>query len=180
MVYRQKGVEMQLKSNKIKSMNDFLMGLLLLAGGLWLMLSDKITEGRILKSQRQGFLQADTYIQVLGGLVVFLAVLMVIRSINFKKEAETQAFSFYMSKESLLTFVALILYVALLKPLGFSITTFLFTFFIACIYMLKETKNKGLSRRDKIKKMIILAVFSVIMVIAVYLIFGKVLLVILP
>ena len=161
-------------------MNDFIMGILLMAGGLWLMLSKNITEGRILRSQRQGWFQADTYIKVLGGLVVFLAILMVIRSINFKKEAETKAFAFEMSKESLLTFVALILYVVFLKPLGFSITTFLFTFFVACLYMFKETKNKGLSRRDKIKKIVAIAVFSLVLVVVVYLIFAKVLLVVLP
>ena len=171
---------MKLQSNKIKSMNDFIVGLVLLAGGLWLMFSSNITEGRILRSQSQGILQADTYIKFLGGLVFFLAFLMVIRSINFRKEAETKAFEFEMSKESFLTFTALILYVAILKPLGFSIATFLFTFFIACLYMFKETKNKGLSRRDKIIKVAILAGFSVILIFTVYLIFGRILLVVLP
>ena len=171
---------MLLKSNKIRNMNDFVIGLLLLAGGLWLMLSDNITEGRILQSQRQGFLQADTYIKLLGGLVVLLAFLMVIRSINFSRDKETQAFSFHISKESFLTFIALILFIIFLRPLGFSITTFLFTFSTACIYLFKETKNKGLSRREMIKKIIILAVFSVILVVTVYLIFARVLMVVLP
>ena len=171
---------MELKSSKIKSMNDFILGLVLMAGGLWLMLSKNITEGRIIASQRQGWLQADTYIRVLGGLVFFLAVLMVIRAINFKKEANTQAFSFNISKESFLTFIGLILFLILLRPLGFSITTFLFTFSIASLYMLKETKYKELTRRDKIRQFIILAVFSLILVALVYLIFARLLLVILP
>ena len=171
---------MKLKSNKIKNMNDLIAGILLLAGGLWLMLSNNITVGRILQSQGQGIIRADTYIRMLGGLVFFLAVLMIIRSINFKKIAETSEFEFAINKESALTFAALILYVVLLKPLGFAITTFLFAFFISCIYMLGETKNKGLSRREITKKIVFIGVFSLVLIIVVYLIFARVLGVILP
>lgn len=62
---------MKIKSNKIKNMNDLIGGILLMAGGLWLMVSKNITEGRILQSQGQGIIQADTYIRMLGGLVFF-------------------------------------------------------------------------------------------------------------
>lgn len=171
---------MKLKSNKIKNMNDFVSGFLLCAGGLWLMLSKNITEGRILSSQNQGIIKADTYIRMLGGLVVFLAFLMIIRSINFKKEAETKAFEFHITKESFLTLAALIAFIVLLKPLGFALTTFSFTFFIVSVYMLREMKDKGLSRREKIKKFVIAGVFSFVLVLVVYLIFSKVLLVMLP
>jgi hypothetical protein len=171
---------MELKSNKIKSMNDFIIGIALMALGAWLIFSKNITEGRILKSQNQGILQADTYLKLIGGLIFFLAFLIVIRSFNFKKGAETKAFEFHISKESLLTFVALILFIVLLKPLGFAITTFLVTYFIVCLYMLREIKDKGLGRREKIKKFVFAGVFSAVLVVVVYLIFSKVLLVILP
>ena len=172
---------MELKSSKIKNMSDFVIGLALLAGGLWLMFSSNITEGRILTAhQVQGMLRADTYIKVLGGLVSFLAFIMVVRSFNFDKTSETQAFKFSMSKESLLTFVGLALFIILLRPLGFALVTFLFSFSIICLYMFKEIKNKGLDRGKLIKKVIFTVVFSLLLVLAVYLIFGKVLLVQLP
>ena len=161
-------------------MNDLIGGSLLCAGGLWLIFSKSITEGRILTSQNQGIIRADTYIRMLGGLVAFLALLMIVRSINFRGNGEAKAFQFHITKESFLTLAALIAFIVLLKPLGFAITTFLFTFFIVSIYMLREIRDKGLSRKQKIRKFIIAAIFSFILVFVVYLIFSKVLLVMLP
>ena len=171
---------MALKSNKIKNMNDFISGLLFCAGGLWLMFSKNITEGRILASQNQGIIKADTYIRMLGGLVVLLAVIMIIRSINFKRAAEIKAFEFHITKESFLTLIALIAFIILLKPLGFALTTFSFTFFIVIVYMLREMKEKEISRREKIKKFVIAGIFSFVLVLVVYLVFSRVLLVMLP
>ena len=171
---------MELKSNKIKSMNDFICGLLLLVGGLWLMLSKNITEGRILRAHDQGFIRPDSYIRIIGGLIVFLAVIIVVRSINFKKESETSAFRFRVSKESFLSFVALGLYILFLPRVGFGITTFVFAFFTVTLYMLKETQDKGLNRRQKIYRIIFSAVFSIALILLIYLIFTKILLVVLP
>ena len=171
---------MILKSNKIRNMNDFFIGIVFVAAGLWLMLSKKTTEGKILTTQNQGILQADTYIKMLGGLMFFLAILVLIRSINFKKEAETKAFSFHITKESFLTFIALVMFLVLLKPLGFAITTTSFTVFTVCLYMLKETRGKGLGRREMIKKFIFAGIYSIVLVLIVYLVFVKLLLVILP
>jgi hypothetical protein len=171
---------MEIKSKKIKDMNGFFGGIVLMAGGAWLMLSNNITEGRILRAQAQGIVRPDTYIRMLGCLVLFLAFLMAVRSINFKKEAETKALGFQISRESLVTFIGLVLFLVLLKPLGFAVVTFLFCFTVSCVYMLKETKGIGLGRKDTAKRIIVLGIFSLIMVLAVYLIFGKVLLVQLP
>ena len=171
---------MGLKSNKIKNMNDFIGGMLLSVAGLWLMLSNNITEGRILRAHSQGIIRPDTYIRILGGLVLLLALIMVVRSINFKKAGETKALEFRISKESILTFAGLALFLIFLRPLGFAVVVFLFSFSIGCVYLLRETKDLGLSGREKIKKMIFIGIFSMVLVLAVYLIFGKVLLVQLP
>lgn len=171
---------MKLKSDKIKNMNDLIGGILLMAGGVWLMVSKNITEGRILQSQAQGIIRADTYIRMLGGLVFFLAVLMCIRSINFKKETETKGFEFHITKESFLTFAALVAFIVFLKPLGFAITTFLFSSFVVSLYMLREEKDKGLGRKAKFKKIAFSCAFSLVLVFVVYLIFAKGLLVTLP
>jgi hypothetical protein len=173
-------MDVELKSNKIKSMNDFIIGLALMAASVWLMASRNITEGRIIDTEGGAFVRADMYIRMLGGLMFFLALLMVIRSINFKKAAETSGFSFTITQESLLTIIALVLFIILLKPVGFGITTFAFTFFEVCLYMRRENLGKGLGRREVIKKAVFAAVFSLILVVLVYMVFVKVLLVILP
>jgi hypothetical protein len=171
---------LELKSNKIKSMNDFIIGLALMAASAWLMASKNITEGRIIETEGGIFVRADMYIRMLGGLMFFLAFLMVIRAINFKKAAETRGLSFTITKESFLTIIALIVFIAVLKPVGFGITTFTFTFFEVCLYMRKENEGKGLSRREAIKKLVFAAMFSLILVVLVYMVFVKVLLVVLP
>jgi hypothetical protein len=161
-------------------MNDFIIGMVLMAVSVWLLVSKNITEGRIIDNEGGLFVRADMYIRMLGGLMLFLAFLMVIRSINFKKAAETTGFSFTITTESFLTILALVLFIILLKPVGFGITTFLFTFFEVCLYMRKENRGKGLGRREVIKKTVFAGIFSVILVVIVYLVFVKVLLVILP
>ena len=171
---------MQLKSNKIKSMNDFICGCILGGFGIWLMLSDKITEGRILKAHDQGFIRPDTYIRMIGGLIILLAIIIVLRSINFRKEGETKAFGFPISKESLLTYIALGFYILFLQRVGFAVSTFVFTFFIVTLYMRKETAEVGFSGRQKILRILFSAGFSAAIVLFVYLIFTKVLLVMLP
>jgi hypothetical protein len=161
-------------------MNDFIIGIVLMAVSVWLLVSKNITEGRIIDNEGGAFVRADMYIRMLGGLMFFLAFLIVIRSINFKKAAETKGFSFTITLESFLTILALVLFIILLKPVGFGITTFLFTFFEVCLYMRKENQGKGLSRRELIKKTVFAGIFSLILVVIVYLVFVKVLLVILP
>jgi hypothetical protein len=84
------------------------------------------------------------------------------------------------TKESLLTVVALILFIILLKPLGFAVPTFLFSFFTICLYMRKENMGKGLSRQQVIKKVVFAGVFSLILILVVYMLFARVLLVTLP
>jgi hypothetical protein len=171
---------MELKSNKIKNMNDFIGGILLGAVSVFLMVSKHIVEGRLVTGKGGTFVRADTYIKMLGGLMFFLAFIMVIRSINFKRTAETKGFTFTITKESLLTIVALLIYTVVLKLMGFALTTFLFSFFIVCLYMRKENQGKELSRRQIIKKVIVAGVFSVILVGVVYVLFSKVLMVVLP
>jgi hypothetical protein len=161
-------------------MNDFIGGLALIAGSMWLLASKSITTGRIATGKGGLFVRADVYIRMLGGLMLFLAILMVIRSINFKKEAETKAFFFNITKESLLSFVALIVFCIALKPVGFAITTFALTFFLVCLYMNRENADKNYTPQQKKKRVLFAAVFSLILLVLVYFIFSNVLLVTLP
>jgi hypothetical protein len=170
----------EIKSSKIKSMNDFISGIALMAASVWLLVSKNITEGRIITGEGGAFVRADMYIRMLGGLMFFLAFLMVIRSINFRRTAETKGFSFTLTKESLLTVAVLVVFIIALKPVGFGVSTFLFSFFEVCLYMHKENEGKGLGRREMIKKAAFAGVFSLILVAVVYLLFAKVLLVTLP
>jgi hypothetical protein len=161
-------------------MNDFICGLVLSAVSIWLLVSKSVTIGKVETGQGGLFVRADVYPRMLGALMLFLAILMIIRSINFKKEAETAPFFINITKESLFTFVALIVFIVILKPVGFAISTFALTFFLVVLYMLKEYESKNLTPQQKKKKIVFAAVFSVILVVFVWVAFEKLLLVTLP
>jgi uncharacterized protein YqhQ len=161
-------------------MNDFIGGIALGAFSIFLLVSKNITEGHIVTGRGGIFVRADTYVRMLGGLMLFLSFLMAVRSINFKKAAETRAFTFVVTRESLLTVAALLGFIVLVNPLGFLVTTFLFSFAVICLYAHKENEGKELGRRRIIKKTVIAGVFSLVLVGVVYVLFSMVLMVVLP
>ena len=170
----------ELKSTKIKSMNDFVSGLILSGVSLYLIFGKNIVQGKVTTGPGGPLVRADMYIRMLGILMLLLSAIMVIRSVNFRKAVETKGFSFTITRESIFTAFALAGFIIFLKPLGFGITTFLFSFFVVCLYSIKENQGKGFGRREKIKKALFAALFSLILVAVVYLVFAKILLVTLP
>jgi hypothetical protein len=156
-------------------MNDFISGLLLLGFGIFLMTSDAIVEGEAATNVSSYLVGADTYLRLLGLLVAFFSAVLIVRSINYKKVKETEAFGFVIKLESLLTVIALIVYIVFLPVIGFGITTFFLSLFLTCLYMRKENKGQQFTRRMILKKFLIALIFSLILVIAVYCIFTKVL-----
>jgi hypothetical protein len=173
---------MELKSSKIKSMNDLIGGILLIALGLYLCIDKNITQGRVTTGNGGIMVRPDMYLRMLGGLLVFLAVLMVVRSINFKKVAETAGFKFVITKENGLTAVALVLFTIALPWIGFAISTFVLTVFLVLLYMRKEfnIRFREIGKKELRKRLGTTFVFAAILDVFVYFIFAKVLHVTLP
>jgi hypothetical protein len=166
-----------------KSANDFIIGVALLGIGVFIVQYENIVRGAISDSVGGYLVRPDVYVRMVGVLLVICSLLLVIKSINFKHSAETKGFHFVLTKEVAFTGLALVLYAALLEPIGFYITTFLLTLFLTCMYMRKEKMGEGkppITRPVVIRSLTIAAVYSVVMVIVVHLLFAKVLNVILP
>ena len=172
---------MELKSRWIKSINDFLVVIFMAALGVFLCVSDKVVEGNLTNLHAGGILvRADMYIRLIGGILILLAVLLFIKNLNFNKSVETEGFKFNTSVQSLLTIVSLIIYTLFLHRIGFAIDTFLLSFFLVFMYMKKENKDVAMTRPVLVRMLIMTCVFSLLLVIVVYVIFGKLLYVSLP
>jgi hypothetical protein len=163
-------------------MNDFIGGVLLMALGLYLCVDKNIIQGRVTTGNGGVMVRPDMYLRMLGGLLAFLALLMVIRSINFKKVAEVVGFKFIITMENGLTVVALVLYTIALPMIGFAISTFVLTVFLVLLYMRKEFKIRfrEIGSKELRKRLVTTFVFATILDVFVYIIFAKVLHVTLP
>jgi hypothetical protein len=167
-----------MKSNLFKSVNDVIIGAALLIVGVFITFYDNIIKGTVSDSVGGYLVRPDVYVRMIGVLLAVCSLILILKAINFKRVAETEGFQFVMTKEVALTGLSLLLYAVLLDPVGFYITTFLLTMFLTLMYMRLERKGEGqgLVRRN----VIVAAIYSVVMVIVIHLIFAKVLNVILP
>ncbi|MDR1933388.1 MAG: tripartite tricarboxylate transporter TctB family protein [Spirochaetales bacterium] len=164
-------------------MNDCVIGIALLGVGIFIVQYKSIVKGQISDSAGGYLVRPDVYVRMIGVLLIICSLILVVKSINFRRSAETRGFHFVVTKEVALTGLSLLLYAALLEPVGFNITTFLLTLFLTCMYMRKEKMGEGnppITRRVVIRSLIVATIYSVAMVIIVYLIFAKALNVILP
>jgi hypothetical protein len=172
-----------MKSRFLKSVNDFIIGVALLGFGVFIVCYKNIVKGRISESVGGYLVRPDVYVRMIGVLLIVCSLILVIKSINFRRAGETKGFRFVMSREVALTALALILYSLALEPAGFAISTFLLTMFLTCLYMRKElagARNPSAPPRLTTRSLLIAAAYSVAMVIVVYVMFAKVLNVVLP
>ena len=172
------------KRKFLKSTNDFVIGMIMLALGIYVLLTDDILRGPIpVVSIVHPLILPDTYVRFIGGVLTFISAILVVKSINFFGKSETKGFSFAISREVVLTVVCLVAYTALLPVIGFLVSTFLLIFSLTCIYLRGEKTGHGkppLTRKEIIKNLIIVFVYTVLLVSFVYIIFTRVLYVDLP
>ena len=172
---------MELKLRWFKSMNDFGVVVLMTAIGLFLCFSDKVVGEKISGIPPGGlFVRADMYIRLLGGFLLFLTVLLFIKNLNFRKNVETTALHIPVTSQAVFTILSLVVYTLLLRTIGFALDTFLVSFFLVFLYMKIENKNLTLTRPLLMRMLLTNFIFSVSLVVVIYLLFGLVLRVSLP
>ena len=172
---------MELKFKWFKSMNDFCVVILMTAIGCFLCFSDKIVGQKVTGIPAGGlFVRADMYIRLLGGFLLFLSVLLFIKNINFKKDSETTPLKIPVTSQAILTIISLAVYTLLLRIIGFALDTFLVSFFLVFLYMRIENKDKPLTRPLLVRMLVTNVIFSISLVLIIYVLFGIVLRVSLP
>jgi hypothetical protein len=172
---------MELKFKWFKSMNDFLVVLIMTGIGCFLVFSDKIVARQGTTIPAGGiWVRADMYIRLLGGFLLFLTLLLFIKNLNFRKSSETTPIRIPVTRQAVITILSLVVYTLILRTLGFALSTFLVSFFLVGYYMKLENRGKVINRRLLIRMLFTNLIFSVGLVIVIYVAFGIVLRVSLP
>ena len=167
----------------IRNVNDCIIGIALLALGVYVLTTNDIVRGNIATSAGGPLVRPDVYVRLIGGCMAFFAAILVIKAINFSGAAETRGFHFAISRETVLTVAGLIVYTLLLTFIGFAAATFLLIFFLTCMYIRKEKSGGGKaapSGKTLPRDLGIALAYSALLDLAVYLLFYRVLHVALP
>ena len=166
----------------LKKTNDFIIGLLLLGLGIYVLLTKDIIQGNLPAAAIVSpLVRPDVYVRLIGGCLAFCAVILIVKSINFSGRSDTRGFHFVLTREIVLTVLSLIIYTILLTRIGFALSTFSLSFFLVCMYQRREKSGVGKrSKKGIIKDTIIAIVYSAALVMFVYFVFTRVLYVNLP
>ena len=167
----------------VKKTNDFVIGLALLALGCYVLFTDNVVFGNVMQTSGGPLVHPVVYVRLIGGILTFLAAILVLRSINWRRSANVESFRFLLTPHIALTIGALLLYIFLLPRIGFAISTFVLNFFLTCLFLHRERTGEGmppLERKKIIRTLIQVAVFSVLLLIVIFILFTRVLFVDLP
>jgi hypothetical protein len=165
----------------IRHFNDFVLGLLMSCVSLYLILI-KVTEKKV-PTPQGGFLsRSDIWLKMIAVLLLVVSLILIIRSINFKKEESINKFCFHITSTEVCVIVSLILYALILPKLGFFISTFLITFYLVALFSVKEEGyNFSSVPKKRITNICIKGLItSGILLVVFWFIFGKLLAVQLP
>ena len=165
----------------IKKMNDFILSLIMIVISLFLIFGN-VTVGGTTMGQGGALAKPDVWLKGLAFLMLFFSIVLGIKSLSFKRGEDKEKFEFALSSTVILTVVALILYTILLPLIGFFVATSLLSLFLCMLYSIKENKKtiKTMTKSEWIYYSIRSFVFSAVMVVVLYLVFGKLLAIQLP
>ena len=164
----------------IRSSNDLLLSILMGAVGAFLLTSQKIIIG-VENGLGGMWAQASTYIHLLAGILLAMAVLQLIYAIDFKGAAEHQKLHISVSKEIVITAVALVLYELLLPVLTFFPCTLALNIVLCATFARKENEgNEELQGKMSKKQFLGIVIYSVILTIVLWLLFTQILKCVLP
>ena len=165
----------------IRSTNDLLLAVLMGAVSIFLLTNDSIITG--VENGLGGYwAQASSYIKLVAGILLGLSVLQLIYAINFKKdETQYSKLNIPISKEIVITAVALVLYALLLPKLTFFPCTLVLNIVLCGTFALKENQGNEETKGKLPKKQAIgIVVYSVALTLCLWLLFTEVLKCVLP
>jgi len=136
----------------IKKVNDFVLSILMLIVGLYVVFGPK-TVSHIAQNGLGGFFaRPDVYMKALAVALIVLSIILIIKSIGFVEFGEKiEGFKFYVNREIIFTTILLIVYTIVLPKIGFFISTFLMVVSLVLIFSYRKIahdkdKNKKLKR----------------------------------
>lgn len=126
------------KTGLIKYMNDFVLGIILAAAGIWLLFG-KITDHEVSTGQGGFIARPDVWVRFMAIILIVDAAVLIVRSIVKKNDDPAGGrFQFYLDSTQVGTIISLVIYTLLLPVFGFFIMTFVVTFYLVLLYSIKE------------------------------------------
>lgn len=190
----------------LKSANDFIIGIALLALGVYVLVTKDIVTGNIITGDGGLFVRPDVYVRLLGGFLTFFSAVLVLKSIKWTRRgaagggaaagAGEEKLKFVISREVIFTLSGLIVYAALLEltlivkniagmhdGIGFFIATFLLIVFLTVVFRRKEKYGEGfhtVPRAALLREFGFIVIYAAVLDVVVWAVFSKVLNVSLP
>lgn len=161
----------------IRSTNDLLLAVLMCVLSVFLLTSKSIITG-VENGLGGMWAQASTYIHLLAGILLALSILQLIYAINFTGNGEHQKLAIPISKEIVITAVCLVLYALLLPVLTFFPCTLVLIIVLSGTFAMKENQETG-EKLPK-KQMISIVIYSVLLTVALWIVFTQLLKCVLP
>ena len=158
----------------IKKVNDFTLGIGMILVSIFLIFSPEIVQGAVNNNVPGGFwARPDVYIRIIACIMIIPSIILVFKSISFKKDSEKQKFKFDINSTIVISLGLIVLYTITLPIIGFVISSLIMVFCLCALYTIKE---QNLTIRDidkkKLSKILIKStIYSVISVVALYFIF---------
>ena len=147
----------------IRKRNDFILSILSFAIGLFLFASESTVSGVML------FVGLP-----FGILLMVFSIPLFLKSISLKGERDSGKFR--LKKETIITLIALLLFVPAYELIGFPIASFLLTFCLSVVYGLcEESQREEHERTSKKKFYLIRFVYSLVVVTVLVLVFTQIL-----
>lgn len=164
----------------IRSTNDLLLSLMMGGVSIFLLTSKKIITG--VENGLGGiWAQASTYIHLLAGILLALSVLQLIYAINFKGGEEHKKLNIPVSREIIITAIALVLYALLLPRLTFFPCTLALNIVLCGTFAMKENQGSPELKGKLPKKQVIaIVIYSVVLTIVLWVLFTQILKCVLP
>jgi hypothetical protein len=125
------------KIHIIKNHPDFLLGVIFLALGLFLLLNDGLV-GKEMSNLGGYWAQPSTYLKMLGMGISIFSVILLLTSLNFQRTNVIQKIQLNVGFEAWMTILALLVYCIIMPIITFMPATFLMILFINLVYKRKE------------------------------------------
>lgn len=164
----------------IRSTNDLVLAVLMGGLSIFLLTSKKIITG-VENGLGGVWAQASTYIHLVAGIMLALAILQLLYAVNFKKDGAHQKLAIPISREIVITAIALVLYALLLPVLTFFPCTLVLLIVLCGTFAMKENQGESEQSGKLSKKQVIsIVIYSMVLTIVLWVVFTQLLKCVLP
>lgn len=162
------------------NIKDIALGFIMLGLSIYIFIGDNVILGNSIFKESIIIGRAEFYLKFLATVMILISLVLIIITLKKSRIKCNNESSIPSNNVVSLSFGALIIYVLVLKPLGFFLSSFLLTTFLSFIIRLRENRIDTRDKKLVLKSFLISCIFSLVSVLLIRYIFENGLNVILP